>query len=645
MKSHEQDQVALALCIYRDACAKCTVQPDLRDEMTISSRVEREGLSFLTITLPQFGKDLEYGLAAGALDSKAFRSFRKVRAIPAFLQGMLSQIFDQETGELKDEKLCIPAIGSVRQVAFAFKKLEMDCTPKREQAVLEAFRQVEHDLSEATLSDDDVTRFCNVGRVIWNCLSDICVTELTPKHGPGATAERIYGNSKYRWQYWYNRIEPYFPLLGSGYTVSAYGSEEFDDVTIIQEDEEKPVKVTLVPKTQKGPRVIAIEPCCMQYVQQSVRSELYDVLERAHITKGHINFRDQSVNRGLALAASKDELLATMDLSEASDRVINDLASHMFDSNPDLRDAIQACRSTHAFLPGGTLIGPMKKFASMGSALCFPVEAMYFYTICVLALIESRKLPVTYASCYKVSRDVYVYGDDIIVPRKWAVVVADYLHKYHCKVNMSKSFWNGKFRESCGMDAYDGIDVTPTYVRKERPSDKRQGGALVSWIKTANLFQGRGYGLTAAYMMKVCERILGHLPTVSDTSSALGRILEQRWWTPEIGRNLRKGIRSRWNAKIQVKEILAWTAEPVYDTDELEGYGALMKCLLSLERYAVPLQFHYENGIFSSSAIQVNPEGVSKYDEELDTSYKLSSHLARSARHGIVTLKRRWVAA
>lgn len=645
MKSHEQDQVALALCIYRDACAKCTVQPSLRDEMTISSRVESEGSSFLTITLPQFGKDLEYGLAAGTLDSKLFRSFRKNRAIPAFLQGMLSQIFDQETGELKDETLCISAIESVRQVAYAFKKLEMDCTPEREQAVLEAFHHVERDLSEATLSEYDVGRFCDVSRVMWNCLGNILVTELVPKHGPGATAERVIGNGKYRWQSWHDRLEPYFPFLGSAYTISAYQSKEFEDVTIVKEGEEAPVRVSLVPKTQKGPRVIAIEPCCMQYVQQSVRSELYNVLERAHISAGHVNFRDQSINRGLALTASKDELLATMDLSEASDRVINDLASHMFDSNPDLRDAIQACRSTHALLPDGTVIGPLKKFASMGSALCFPVEAMYFYTICVLALLDCRKLPVTYASCYKVSRDVYVYGDDLIVPRKWAVVVADYLHKYHCKVNMSKSFWNGKFRESCGMDAYNGVSVTPTYVRKLRPSNKQQGGNIVSWIKTANLFYKRGYGRTASHMMKVCEKILGQLPTVSDACSALGRSLEQHWWTPEIGRNLRKGIRSRWNAKIQVREILAWTAAPVYYTDELEGYGALMKCLLGLERYAVPLQFSYEKGIFSCASIQVNSAGVSKYDEELDTSYKLSMHLGRSARHGAVTLKRRWVAA
>jgi hypothetical protein len=98
------DLLELVQLIYDDACARCTVDvSDLRDKMTILSRVDKEGLSFLTITLPTFCQDFERSLAQGKIDSTAFRSFRKVGAIPAFLQGMLSLLFNRETGRLLDD--------------------------------------------------------------------------------------------------------------------------------------------------------------------------------------------------------------------------------------------------------------------------------------------------------------------------------------------------------------------------------------------------------------------------------------------------------------------------------------------------------------------------------------------------------------
>jgi hypothetical protein len=147
-----------------------------------------------------------------------------------------------------------------------------------------------------------------------------------------------------------------------------------EDVTFDTPELEQPVKVVLVPKTLKGPRVIAEEPCCMQYVQQGIRDVLYDLLENKNrFTSGHINFRDQTVNQSLALASSSDGRLATIDLSDASDRVPYDLALLMFQSNPEVMEAIDSCRSLRAVLPSGQVIGPLRKFASMGSALCFPV--------------------------------------------------------------------------------------------------------------------------------------------------------------------------------------------------------------------------------------------------------------------------------
>jgi len=608
MKSHVRNQLELMKCIYQDAFIKCVAaQPALRDVVTITSRIKDEGLSFLTITLPAFGKDFERSLADGCIGSTAFRSFKKVGAIPAFLQGMLSHVFDRVTGRILDEEhLDISCIEGIRQVAYAFKKLEMDCTQDRVQSAIDSFIQVEHDLSEFRLLDENRDLFDRVSQVLWNDFSDCNIRDLIPKHGPGATAERVSGNQKHVWQYWHNRLEPYFPLIDTAFTLGSYQSREFENVLIVAEEHEQPVRVTPVPKTQKGPRIIAIEPCCMQYTQQAIRAYLYDRIERLPLTAGHVNFTDQSINRMLAMRSSIDGQLATIDLSDASDRVLSDLALSMFNSYPDLKDAIDSCRSTRAKLPDGRVIGPLRKFASMGSALCFPIESMYFYTICVGALLKEQNLPVTFRNVMLVSRNVYVYGDDIIIPRKWATVVVSYLQKYCCKVNMSKSFWSGNFRESCGMDAYNGVEVTPTYIRKLRPNNKRQASELISWVETANHFERKGYVSTSAYMFRVCESILGKLPNIAETSQALGRV------------SLHSHTTERYNVNLQRSEVRAWIAEPVYRTDKLEGYGALMKCLLSLNK---------------------------KIDSIVNPQVKDHKHLERSAQHGAVALKRRWVAA
>jgi len=624
LKSNVSDHLEMARIIYIDACAKCIADvSDLRDIETMISRVENEGISFLTITLPKFCEDFERSLANGKIDSSLFRNFRKSGAIPAFLQGMLSLIFDRETGRIYNEtsfRDCSTLVDSIRQICLAFKKVELECTPERVASALQGFNAIEQSFDMSSVPEEASVAFCHVASVLWdNSLVNIDLATVIPKHGPGATAERVSGNRKYVWGLWHDRLEPYFPVLESTYCVSALESEEFEKVTIISKDQEQPVRVTPVPKTLKGPRIIAIEPSCMQYAQQAIRSVLYDVIESSELTKGHVNFRDQSVNQKLALISSKTGQLATIDLSDASDRVPRDLSLEMFHANPDLRDAIDACRSTRAELPDGSIIGPLKKFASMGSALCFPVESMYFYTICVAALLKAHDLPVTYANCFYVSRDVYVYGDDIVVPSTYASTVLDYLQKYNCKVNNSKTFLTGKFRESCGIDAYDGEPVTPVYLRKERPQNRRQASEIISWTATANLFYLKGYWRTAQLMYTVIERIIGSLPYVSVSKERLMEMSKDPSIFREssaLGRVSFLGYRSieRWNSSLHRFELKGWIPSPVYRSDRIDGYSALKKSLVRLETI--------------------------KYRDSTD-----AHHLERSALHGAVVLKRRWVPA
>lgn len=614
MKSNASDFLELLEAVYIDASSKCTADVwDYRDLITIRSRVEYEGLSFLTIGLPQFARFFERCLANGRIDSDSFPNFTKVRrgsVFPALLQGYTSQIFDIQTGEIKHDEYTtngfpedMPTlVESVRQICLLFSKVELACTQNRVQAALENFVSIEQSLSTFSASDLDTSSFVEVSSVIWdNMLVDFRPTDCIPNHGPGATADGKSGNQKYRWQFWHDRLEPYFPLVDNGFPLGIPASaEELRLVTIVPGAEEQPVKVVTVPKTLKSPRIIAIEPCCQQFVQQGIRSYLYDRIESNGLTRGHINFRDQGVNQQLAISSSIDGQLATIDLSDASDRVPRDLAMRMFRASQDLTGSIEACRSTRARLPDGRIIAPLTKFASMGSALCFPVEAMYFYTICVVALLKAHDLPLSHENVFHVSRDLYVYGDDIIVPSAHAGVVLDHLQKYNCKVNTNKTFVSGSFRESCGVDAFAGYEVTPTYVRHLRPENRQHSEQILSWVATSNLFYKKGYWRTTTLMRKTLERVIGPMPYVSEESEAIGCISYLGYRSVE-----------RWNGDLQRFEVKALVPRPIYRTDRLDGYSALMKCFLSMGAYSV-------GSILSKRSLE------------------------HSARRGVVALQRRW---
>lgn len=629
MKSDVSQLLDLGLRILMDAAAKCytvTVADWPLDFKRLKSRVENEGISFLTITLPNLGAAFEECLAKGKVDSTDFSGWRKKGCLPVFLWGFTSLVFEQ-SGLIK-EVPDVAAIEGVRQIAYSFKKILLPCTPAREERAVKSFLEIEHALQDqefAVLANLDDT-FGVVSDLLWGSVfgGEVDYQLLVPKHGPGATVEGFKGNRKYLHSVWHDRLQPYFPV--DCMLLPNAACDIPDHVTFLREEEELPVKVTLVPKTLKAPRVIAIEPTAMQYAQQAISSYLVDKIEGHWITGGHINFKDQTINQRLAVAGSKTGRLATLDLSSASDRVPLIGVERMLKVNPDLLEGLKASRSTHANLPNGVTI-PLRKFASMGSATCFPIEAMYFFTVVLSAMVKRSGRPLTLRLLKELSREVYVYGDDIIIPVDAVEVVLLALADSNCKVGLKKSFWTGKFRESCGVEAYDGEVVTPTYIRRMRPESKRDASEIISWIATSNQFYKRGYWQTAAYMMNHVESIVGKLPLVLEDSPGLG------WVNYQGGYNVH-----RYNTRLDRFEVRTLVSSPVYVNDRLEGLPALMKFLLSATK---------RNG----SEPLANSVTVATGDELCGSNYRTTEdllaarkndHLHRSARHQAVSTKLRW---
>nr|QDH89759.1 MAG: RNA-dependent RNA polymerase [Leviviridae sp.] len=102
----------------------------------------------------------------------------------------------------------------------------------------------------------------------------------------------------------------------------------------------------------------------------------------------------------------------------------------------------------------------------MGSALCFPMEAMVFTTLIFLGIQRSLNKPLYPRDLKRYVGSVRVYGDDLIVPVDQVPSVVRTLEHFGARVGSDKSFWTGKFRESCGREYFNGHDVSITRVRQ-----------------------------------------------------------------------------------------------------------------------------------------------------------------------------------
>lgn len=154
MKSQASTLLEVATAVINDSFARCTViESAVRDLLTLRSRYEQEGYSFLTITLPSFGVDFERSLANGRIDSSLFRAFRKSGLIPSFLRGITSLVFNADTGCLHSDP-SILAIESIRQIAYTFKKLNLPCADFRVKKTIDGYLNDELALNVPCNTDD-----------------------------------------------------------------------------------------------------------------------------------------------------------------------------------------------------------------------------------------------------------------------------------------------------------------------------------------------------------------------------------------------------------------------------------------------------------------------------------------------------------
>jgi len=621
--------ISLWSCTANELAVRCCTSAT-RDIKTVTSRVEHEGLSFLAITLADFGKATQKWLDQGFVVPSDVPSFKKDRrtGLPVFLQGFLGRVFNADSGALLD---CpdIEAIYALRQLTLMFSKIALPeqayqgkltrvVSPRRERRAMSEYVQCEQEVkeSDSLLDPQYLADFKRMSNLLFHDLfakvdRDVYWGRLRGKHGPGAVADKLSSNGKWNSRTWTTRLEKVLPSQEYLIPNPSFKDELESSISFLEPGAEIPVRVITVPKTLKTPRIIAIEPTAMQFAQQAILRGFLDAFKEDGFLSRVVGFDDQEPNRFLAMSGSLSGDLATLDLSEASDRVSNQHVRTMLEDFPHLLEAVQSSRSRKADVPGHGVLR-LAKFASMGSALCFPIEAMVFLTIIFLGIEREHSAPILRRSHIKgFAGQVRVFGDDLIVPRDYVLSVVDELYTFGYKVNIGKSYWTGRFRESCGREYFEGQDVSIVKVRSVLPTQRQDASGVISAVALRNQLYWAGLWSSASWMDDYLGKLLTFFPNVSPTSPLLGResVLGYQFQKldPYHHGPLTKGYR-----------VVAKSPQ-----DHLDGTGALLKCLSRMP---------WEDARFGYPLNEIRVDVASVDDE----------HLERSGRPDAVNIKLGW---
>lgn len=219
-------------------------------------------------------------------------------------------------------------------------------------------------------------------------------------------------------------------------------------------------KLSFVNKTQQIARPICTEPVTNMWLQLGFGS----ILESRLRQKYGIDLSLQpDINRRLATIGSISDQLCTVDLESASDSMSLRMLKECLP--PSFMAYLLKMRSPCSRLPDGSVVH-LEMVSTMGNGFTFPLQTVIF----VAAVVASyRYLGVPYVLRGPWDeRNVSVFGDDIIVDRRVVRTLTRLLNLLGFVVNSDKTYVEGPFRESCGVDVFHGVDVRPVYIKQMR---------------------------------------------------------------------------------------------------------------------------------------------------------------------------------
>ncbi|DAD51782.1 RNA-directed RNA polymerase [ssRNA phage Gerhypos.1_27] len=573
------------------------------------------GLGLFTLDLPNLDALLLRGLEDGrlSLSGPLTQSVSPRIRVPKFLSGLWLRVFDKSA--CLKEDVDATAVFFLRQIFCLGKRIEVVCSNRRREAALETYHGIERSLRMPTLGWSDDRLVHRVG-IADNSLEQAIASgkhlplfplemqeekEMSPRtnrtrlqrlqqvadivvgsmkffepvslsaeleeeslgigfrHGPGAVSERFNQSEKFDFKNWPNKLDDWFPFEFCGKTAGSPKERPLNN--------EKSSRLILVPKTAKSPRIIAAEPAAHQWCQQLIRS--YFVMEtKSNPLLGYfVNFARQDLSGDLVVRASRDRKLATVDLSDASDRLSCWTVERVFRSNPSVLHALHAARTR--LLRDSVSKHPgflkLRKFASQGTAVTFPVQSVVFLCIALAASMQHGK--ITPRRILSLRNKVRVYGDDIILPSTGYEEILVLLDLLQLKANKAKCYVSGHFRESCGSDAFLGVDVTPVKPKTVLPDGPASRQAVVDTIN--NLFVKGLWNASHSLESLLPPRVQRGLRIVGPGDAGLVG-LRSYCGSDE------SHLKQRWNSRLHRYESRVWGLRPRTRKSRTEGFEGLL---------------------------------------------------------------------
>ncbi|DAD50163.1 RNA-directed RNA polymerase [ssRNA phage Zoerhiza.4_1] len=216
--------------------------------------------------------------------------------------------------------------------------------------------------------------------------------------------------------------------------------------------------LSFVPKDNTISRTTCTEPLLNMFYQLGLGAVLEDRLR-----VWGIDIRSQpSRNRKMALRGSVDDSFSTIDLSSASDSMSLKMLRCVLPKQ--WYDLLLLLRTGSTRVEGGERI-ELSMVSTMGNGFTFPLQTILFCAV-VRSVYKVLNVPFNGG---ELGLTYSVFGDDIIVRPQAYRVVCRILGLLGFVVNEKKSYELGFFKESCGLDAFKGVDVRGVYLKKINP--------------------------------------------------------------------------------------------------------------------------------------------------------------------------------
>jgi hypothetical protein len=294
-----------------------------------------------------------------------------------------------------------------------------------------------------------------------------------------------------------------------------------------------------VPKSRDISRTCGKAPLMNMFFQKGIEGVLRARLKEVF----NIDLSVQPErNALLAHIGSCNESLATIDLSSASDTISVSLLRDLLPR--EAFNWFMLTRSPITTLPSGEEI-ELHLMASMGNGFCFPLQTTLFASVvaAVYRVMGIKLLPfsdgptpvhrnptiksvvegcLTNGPVKQFQRTEYAgnfsaFGDDIIVDTRAYGTVCRILTLLGLKVNATKSFNEGFFRESCGHDYFHGENVRGVYIEKLQDTADVYSAInrLTRWSAYHGVFLPRCIG----YLRQHCKLLL--VPPTEDDAAGV----------------------------------------------------------------------------------------------------------------------------